>query len=172
MSGAQSKEGGETMSITRWEPFHELVSLRQAMDRLFEDSFVRPSQLASVFGKGLTPPVDMYEADNEVVVKVALPGVKPEELDINITGDTLTIKGETKVKQETKQENYLRQECCYGAFARSLTLPAGLKTDKAEASLDNGMLTLAIPKAEEAKPKVIKVKTKEITEAKKVETES
>lgn len=160
------------MTLVRWEPYHELVSLRQAMDRLFEDGFTRPFRLASVFGKGLIPAVDVYETTNEVVVKAPLPGVKPEQLDINIAGNTLTIKGETKVEQETKQENYLRKECHYGAFARSLTLPAGLNIDKAESSLENGILTVTIPKAEEAKPKVIKVKAKEITEGKKAETKS
>ncbi len=160
------------MSMICWGPFSELVSLRQAMDRLFEDSFVRPSRLAFVPGEGLTPPINIYNTANEMVVKATLPGVKPEELDIDITGDTLTIKGETKAEQEIKEENYLLRECRYGAFPRSLSLPAVLKTDKTEASLENGILTLTIPKAEEVKPKAIKVKAKGTTESKKAEGES
>lgn len=157
------------MSMIRWEPFPELMSLRQAMDRLFEDSFIRPSRLVSLLGETLTPAIDMYQTPTEVVVKANLPGVKPEEIDIHITGDTLTIKGERKTEEEIKRENYLYQEHRYGAFSRSVSLPTGLKTDKAQASLENGILTLTIPKAEEAKPKVIKVKTKGVVESKKVE---
>lgn len=158
------------MNLTRWEPFHELVSLRQGMDRLFEDGSVMPLRLASVFANGLTPAVDVYETTNEVVVKAPLPGVKPEQLDINITDNTVTIKGETKTEQKNEQGNYLRKECHYGSFARSLTLRAGLETDKAEASLESGILTLTIPKAEEAKPKVIKVK--QVAEGEKAENKS
>lgn len=157
------------MSMIRWEPFPELMSLRQAMDRLFEDSFIRPSRLVSLLGETLTPAIDMYQTPSEVVVKANLPGVKPEEVDIHITGDTLTIKGERKTEEEIKRENYLYQEHRYGAFSRSVSLPAGLNTDKAQASLENGILTLTIPKAEEAKPKVIKVKTKGVVETKNME---
>lgn len=156
------------MSMIRWEPFPELMSLRQAMDRLLEDSFIRPSRLISLFGEAPAVPVDMYQIPNEVVVKAVLPGVKPEEVDVTITGDTLNIKGESKVEREIKREDYFYQEHRYGAFSRSITLPSGLKTDKAEATFENGILTLIIPKVEEAKPKEIKVKTKKVVEGKKV----
>lgn len=160
------------MNLIRWEPFHELVSLRQGMDRLLEDALARPFRLAPVLANGLAPALDVYETINEVVVKATLPGVKPEQLDINITDNTVTIKGETKTEQENEQGNYLRREVHYGAFARSLTLPAGLETDKAEAILESGLLTLTIPKAEEAKPKVVEVKAKQVTEGKKAENKS
>jgi len=160
------------MNLIRWEPFHELVTMRQAMDRLLEDSNTRPFGLASVFGRGIAPAVDIYETADEVVLKTPLPGVKPEQLDIKVTGNILTIKSETNGEQEIKQENYLRRECHYGALARSLTLPAGLEIDKTEASLESGILTLTIPKAEEVKPKVIKVKAKQIAEGKKVENKN
>lgn len=160
------------MNLIRFQPFHELMSLRQAMDRLFEDGPGRPFRLAPVFDEGLAPAVDVYETTDEVVVKTPLPGVKPEQLDINIANNTLSIKGETKVEHEDKQGNYLRKECHYGAFARSLVLPAGLNTDKADANLESGILTLTIPKAEEARPKVVEVKAKQITESKKAETKS
>ena len=148
------------MSIRRWEPFTELMSLRQAMDRLLEDSFIRPSRLVSLFGEETHPAIDVYQTESEVVVKASLPGVKPDDVDISITGDTLTIKGETKVEEEVKKENYLYQERRYGGFTRSITLPATLQTDKAEATFENGVVTLTIPKAEEAKPKTIKIKPK------------
>ncbi len=87
------------MNIIRWQPFSDMVTLRQAMDRLFEDSFVRPSRLTAVFGEGSDLPIDMYQTDDNVVVKASVPGAKPEEVEVTITGDTLTIKGETKPKQ-------------------------------------------------------------------------
>jgi HSP20 family protein len=145
----------------RREPFSELVSLRQAMDKLFEDSFVRPSRMLAAFGEAAIPAIDVYQTPNEFVVKASLPGTKPDDVNIDITGNTLTIKGETKAEQETKNEDYLYQERRYGSFSRSLVLPSGLQADKIEATMENGILTLTIPKAEEAKPKTIKVKAKE-----------
>jgi HSP20 family protein len=117
-------------------------------------------------------PIDMYQTAEDVVVKASLPGLKPEEVDISITCDTLTIKGEHKEEQEVKEENYLYKECRYGAYNRSVTIPALVKADKAEAVFENGILTLTLPKAEEVKPRQIKVKTKQITEGKKAETKS
>jgi HSP20 family protein len=149
------------MAIERWHPFTELISLRQAMDRLFEDSFVRPSHVLTSLGEVAAPALDIYQTPNEVVMKAALPGVKPEDVSIDITGETLTIKGEHKAEQEIKKEDYLYQERLYRAFSRSVALPEGLKSDKAEATMEDGVLTLIIPKAEEVKPKAIKVKTKE-----------
>ena len=147
-------------SLVRWEPFNDLISLRDAMDRLFEESFVRPwrSELVS-WGRSELP-LDMYETEGEVVVRASVPGVKPEELDVTITGDTLTIKGETKTESEVKRENYICQERRYGAFSRSVALPEGLNTDKTEATFEHGVLTLHIPKAEEVKPKTIKIAKK------------
>jgi HSP20 family protein len=156
------------MAIVKWQPFSELVSLRDAMDRLFEDSYVRPS-LATSFGEGMGTPVDMYQTDKDVVVKASLPGVKPEEVDISITGDVLNIEGEHKEEQEVKEKGYFRKELRYGTFSRSLQLPVAVKTDKADAVFENGVLTLTLPKAEEAKPKQIKVKAKKVIEGKKEE---
>jgi HSP20 family protein len=149
------------MAIERWQPLSELMSLRQAMDKLFEDSFVRPSRFLPTIGEGGVPALDVYQTPNEVVVKASLPGVKPEDINIDIAGDTLTIKGESKTEQEIKKEDYLYQERRYGTFSRSVVLPGGLKPDKAEAAMEDGILTLTIPKAEEIKPKAIKVKAKE-----------
>jgi HSP20 family protein len=145
------------MTMIRWEPFREMTSLRDAMDRLFEDSFVRPSLFWADGGRGQLP-IDMYQTDNDVVVKASLPGFKPEEVDISVTGDTLTIKGEHQEEQETKDENYFYRERRYGTFSRSIPIPATVKSDKAEAVFEDGVLTLTLPKAEEVKPKQIKVK--------------
>jgi len=155
------------MNIVRWQPFTELMSLRQAMDRLLEDSFVTPFRLTGATDNGLTAPIDIYHTDNDLVVKVALPGVKPEDVDITITGDTLSIKGETKAEEDIKREDYIFKEHRYGAFSRSLTLPHGLNTDKSEANFENGVLTLTIPKSAKVKPKSIKVKAKGAIEGKK-----
>ena len=148
------------MSIVRWEPLGELMSLREAMDRLFEESVIRPrAALAPFFGAGGLA-LDVYETEEALVVTADMPGVKPEDLDISITGDVLTIKGEAKSESEVKRESYHRQERRYGAYSRSVALPTPVNADKAEAKFKDGVLTLTIPKAEEAKPKVIKVQSK------------
>lgn len=146
------------MSIVRWEPFGDLVSLRDAMDRLFEESFVRPGRLLGTSAGAM--PVDMYQQDGNVVVKAPLPGVKPEDIDISVVGDTLTIKGETKQEQEYKEENVIRRERRFGTFSRTVSLPSPVDTSKAAASFENGVLTLTLPVAEAAKPKSIKVQAK------------
>jgi HSP20 family protein len=145
-------------NLVRWEPFRDLISLREAMDRLFEESFVRPGGRLAPVREALA--VDMYETDDAIVVKSAIPGIKPEDIDISITGDTLTIKGETRAEEEVKEENYMRRECRYGSFSRSLAIPLAVVADKAEAEFENGVLTLTLPKAEEVKPKAIKIKPK------------
>lgn len=147
-------------SLVRWEPVRDLVSLREAMDRLVEESFVRPGVGRLPPSDTVSLPLDMYETDDAVVVKSAIPGVKPEDIDISITGDVLTIKGETKVEEELKEENYVRRECRYGAFSRSVSIPVDVVTDKAEAEFVDGVLKLTLPKAEEVKPKTIRVKAK------------
>jgi HSP20 family protein len=148
------------MTMQRWEPFREVMTLRNAMDRLFEDSIVRPERFWVDADGGSLLPLDIYQTDEDVVVKASLPGFKPEEVDISITGDTLTIKGEHQEDQEVKEENYLLKERRYGSFTRTLTLPVEVKSEKAEASFDNGVLNLTLPKAEEVKPKQIKVQPK------------
>jgi len=147
-------------NLVRWEPFHDLISLREAMDRLFEESFVRPRAGWPTPVGAETLTVDMYETDDAVVVKMAIPGVKPEDLDVSVVGDTLTVKGETKAEEEVKEEHYIRRERRYGSFCRSLTIPIPVLPDEAEAGFENGVLTLTLPKAEEVKPKAIKVKAK------------
>ena len=133
------------------------------MDRLFDwsldDWFFRPLAPFAPAREGMLA-VDIYETDDHVVVQTAIPGVQAEDIDVSVTGDTLTIKAETKEEQEVKGENYLRRERRFGSFRRSIVLPDGLETDNVEADYTNGVLTLKFPKSEEVKPKTIEVKAK------------
>jgi len=147
-------------NLVRWEPFGDLVSLREAMDRLFEESFVRPRTGLSAPLAERTLSLDMYETADAVVVKTAVAGVKPEDIDISVTGDVLTIKGETTTEEEIEEESYFRRERRCGAFHRSVAIPVAIVADEAEAEFENGVLTLTLPKAEEVKPKAIKVKAR------------
>ncbi len=151
-----------TVSLVRYQPFTRMASLRKTMDRVFDERFFAPYRLFT-FGTDEITPIDMFHTEKEVVVKASLPGVKPEEVDISISGDCLTIKGEARAEEKIEREDYLYREHRYGAFSRSVALPNDLQTDKAEASFENGILTLTIPKSEEAKPKQIKVKAKALT---------
>lgn len=145
--------------IVRWDPVREMVSLRDAMNRLFEDSFVRPAGWLAPFDGGQLA-VDIIESTDEITVKASVPGVKPEDIDISLSGEMLTIKGETKAEQKSEGRNFIRQERRYGAFERTLSLPTPVIADKTKAEFENGELTLTLPKAEAAKPKTIRIKAK------------
>jgi HSP20 family protein len=145
-------------NLIRWEPAREMMTLRDAMDRLFDDAFTRP--LRQYDGNMSMLAVDMYQTDNEVVVKAAIPGVKADEVQINVTGEMLTIKGETKEKDEVKEKAYHIREQRWGMFERTLALPTDVVADKAKADFENGILTITLPKAEEVKPKTITIKSK------------
>jgi len=148
-------------NLTRWEPVREMMTLREAMDRLFDDAFTRPFSLNREGGSTWSSPaIDMYQTDDEVVVKAALPGFKPDEVQINVTGDILTIKGEVKHEEEKKDKSWHIHEQRWGSFERSLRLPTGVISDKAKADFDNGILTISLPKSEEVRPKTIAVKAK------------
>jgi HSP20 family protein len=147
--------------VARLDPFNEMVSLRDAVSHLFEDAFIRPAGWPLPFeGAAWSMPVDVIETKDNVIVKAAVPGVKPDEVDVSITGETLTIKGETKAEEKFEEGSYLRKERRFGAFQRTLALPVNVVADKAKAEFENGVLTLTLPKAEVAKPKSIKVKIK------------
>lgn len=152
-------------SLMRWDPFDEVRGLRRHMDRLFED-FFRGPRLLGWEPVELGVALDVYETDDALVVKAALPGVRPDEVDISVSGDVLTIKGETKSEEETKSGSYHRRELRYGAFARSIPLPTRVDHDKAEATFENGILTVTMPKVEEVKPKSIKIKARGVIEGK------
>ena len=119
----------------------------------------RPFSLIRDGGRS-SPAVDMYQTDNEVVVQAALPGIKADEVQINVTGDILTIKGETKHEEERQDKSWHIREHRWGAFERSVMLPTGVISDKAKADFENGILTITLPKSEEVKPKTITVKAK------------
>jgi len=154
-------------NLTRWEPVREMMTLREAMDRLFDDAFTRPINLRD--GGWSAPAVDMYQTDDEVVIKAALPGFKADEVQINVTGDVVTLRGETKHEEEKQERSWhtpaLRagasvREHRWGSFERSVALPTTVTADKAVADFENGILTVTLPKAEEVKPKTISVKAK------------
>ena len=146
-------------SIVRWEPFRDMVSVRDAMERMFEERLVRPPIPFGPWAEGAMP-VDVYETDETVVVKTPIPGVSAEEIEVSITGDTQTIKAEVKDDEEISRENYFRRERRFGSCCRSITLPGGLLTEEAEADYSEGILTLTFPKAEEVRPKPNEVKSK------------
>jgi HSP20 family protein len=152
-------------SLIRWEPFGEMRNLHERMDRVFEDFFRGPRLIPWESAESVFP-LDLYETEESLVVKAPLPGVKPEDVDISITGDILTIKGETKSEEEVKRESYHRRELRYGSFCRSVPLPAEVEHGKAEANFEQGILTITLPKTAEAKPKTIKVKARPVIEGK------
>jgi len=147
-------------NLIRWEPAREMMTLREAMDCLFDDAFTRPLGLTDGWRGSGVPAIDMYQTDNDVVIKATLPGMKADDVQINITGDVLSIKGEMKEKSETKEKNYHIREQRWGAFERSVMLPTSVVSEKAKADFEDGILTITLPKAEEVKPKVITVKAK------------
>ncbi len=156
------------MTMQRWQPYRDMINLRNAMDRLLEDSFVRPTRRMMEVADQETLPVDMYQTENDVVIKASLPGYKPDEVEISVSGDTLTIRGEHQEEKETSEKDYFFKERSYGSFSRTVTFPVPVKSEMTEATFENGELTLKLPKVEEAKPKQIKIKAKpQITSGKK-----
>jgi HSP20 family protein len=142
-------------SITRWDPFAEL---RSSMDRLFDDGFTRPWRTAPralEYQAGF--PVEVSETSDGIEVKALLPGIRLEEVDITVSNGVLTIKGEHREEKEDKKRDFYRREIRYGGFQRSLRLPNGVDADKANASYENGVLRLQLPKSEALRPKQIKV---------------
>jgi HSP20 family protein len=144
-------------NIARFDPLGEMVSLRSAMDRLFEDSFVSPGTWRTVGGSDLTPPIDVHETADEIVVTASMPGMRADDVEITMTGQTLTLRGEFKADQDVKNEQYLYRERRFGSFSRTLQLPVRVQGDQAKATFTDGILTLSIPKAEEVKPRQIRI---------------
>jgi HSP20 family protein len=146
------------MTIARRpSPFGELLSLRTAMDRLFEDSFVRPTGWFSPAAIQAHFPLDVRVTGDELVVEGQLPGVKADDVDITIEDGRLTIKADASTDDERRDGDFLVKEIRRGSYVRAVTLPTGLEADKATASFDNGVLTLRIPKAEQVKPRQIRI---------------
>lgn len=144
--------------LTRWEPFREMRRLHDTLDRIFERTLLGTPFFDEFTGARV--PIDLYETDDNVIVKAATPGLKPEDLNISITGDTVNIRGEVTEEHEEDTVKYYLLERLYSSFNRSIALPTSVNGDKAKAEFENGILTLTIPKTEEAKPKTIIVKAK------------
>jgi HSP20 family protein len=142
--------------IHRPSPIADLVSMRDAMERLFDDRFFRPFSI----GEGpreTTPAIDLYATPEAVIAKVALPGVKPEDVDITVTDDLVTVTGSFEEETEKTEAGYVHKELSRGAFSRTFAIPTAVDTETAKASFKDGLLTLTLPKTEEVKPKHIKV---------------
>ena len=158
-----TQEGKMPGTLTRWDPFAELTSMRNAMDRIFEQGFGRFPSLRNgeEFGPS-TLGLDVYETDGSYVVKAAVPGVDPDQLDIEVKDDVLTIRGSFEQRDESEDENYLRRELRTGSFERTLRLPPTVDAANADAQFDRGMLKLTLPKKEEAKAHAIKITPKAV----------
>jgi HSP20 family protein len=145
------------MAIVRWEPYRDLVTAQRDFERLFRDAFSSQRGETELSTRSWAPPVDIYETEEAIVLKAELPGVDPKDVEVRVEDNTLFLKGERKFEKEVKEQNYHRVERSYGSFARSFSLPNSISTDKVKAEFKDGMLTLTMPKREEAKPKTIKI---------------
>jgi HSP20 family protein len=147
------------MAIIRWDPFREMTQLQNRFDRLFE----------AVGGRqeSWLPAVDVFDTKDAVVLKAELAGMDPDDIEIEVEDNVLTIKGERKFEEKVDEERYYRVERRFGSFQRSLALPQGVRADDIEASYDDGILTVSVPKAEQEKPRRIEVQARKTVEAKK-----
>ncbi|WP_446744671.1 Hsp20/alpha crystallin family protein [Silvibacterium acidisoli] len=145
------------MAITRFAPYRDVVSLQNRLNSLFQDFNQSQAGTDPVVAAAFVPPVDVYEDEHKVVLKLEVPGLKREEIDIQLDNHTLTVRGERKFEKEEKQENFHRIERRYGSFYRSFTLPNTLNTEQVKADYDAGVLRVEVEKRAEAKPRQIKV---------------
>lgn len=145
------------MSITRWDPWQDLMSLRESMDEFLRESIARP-RLGIEWPTRMSMPVDVKETTDEYVVKATMPGVKPEDIQIHIEGGLLRMSAETKEEEEGPQGSWLVRERRYGRIERAVTLPTNIKADQADATYESGILTIKLPKAEEARGRSIPVR--------------
>ena len=144
------------MALMEWKPMSDLLDIRDEMNRIFDDFTRRPFRIG-LRESGWNPSVDIAETNEEIVVKAELPGMTKEDVNISITDNILTLKGEKKQEKEVKEENYHRIERSYGSFQRSFTLPVKIQHEKVKATFKDGVLNISIPKAEEVKPKQIEI---------------
>jgi HSP20 family protein len=148
------------MAVVKWDPFRDLLSIQDRMNRLFEQTLSRSRSEEGIAASTWTPTVDIYETPETIVLKAELPGLSREDIEIQIRDNALTLKGERRFAKDAQQENYLRIERAYGAFQRSFTLPATIQQDKVRAVFRDGVLELTLPKAEEAKSKKIAIEVR------------
>ena len=145
------------MTITRWAPLRDLVTIRDAMDKAFEETFLPPKAFGTEDAWAM--PVDLFETPEHFTLKTMLPGIPAEKVDIEATTAQVTIKGEHKEDAKVTEGARVREELRYGKYERTVVLPAEIDPDKVEAVYENGLLTLMLPKAEVVKPKTVKIKT-------------
>jgi len=145
------------MAIVRWEPFRDLLTSQREFDRLFKEAFSPMAGETEVSTRSWAPPVDIYETEDAIVLKAELPGIDAKDVEVRVEDNTLYLKGERKYEKEVKEQNYHRVERSYGSFARSFSLPNSIDAEKVKAEYKDGLLTLTMPKREEAKPKTIKI---------------
>src|SRR6202171_2530464 len=157
--------------ITRYDPFREFVTLQDRMNRLFRDPRGPEGPEDALTTTAFAPPVDVYEDEHNITLKIEVPGIDEKDIDVRIENNTLTVHGERKIEKEEKEENYRRVERQYGSFTRTFNLPTTVDAEKVSAHYDKGVLKISLPKKAEAKPKQIKIniggeKTLESKEAK------
>ena len=145
------------MSISRWDPFRDLSVLQERMNRLFEDAGRGYRGDDASATTTWSPAVDIFETENEIMVKAELPGIERKDITLNLDNNVLTVKGERKFEKETRQENYHRIERSYGGFSRAFSIPAIVDDEKIRADYKDGILTIALPKKEQVKPKQIRI---------------
>ncbi|MCX6566512.1 MAG: Hsp20/alpha crystallin family protein [Candidatus Aminicenantes bacterium] len=145
------------MAIIRWDPFRDMVTLREKMNRLFEDSLAQKGEEKDMFTSNWAPAVDIYETANELVLTAEVPGIDEKDIEIKVEDNTLTLKGERKFEKETKEENFHRIERSYGSFFRAFSLPNSIDSDRIQAEHENGVLRVVMPKRQELKPKTVKI---------------
>jgi len=146
------------MAIVRWDPFKDFMTLRDRMNKMFEDMVaLSKGEEKDMMSSSWIPSVDIYETENEVVLSAEVPGINEKEIELKVEDDNLTIKGERKFEKETKEENYHRIERSYGSFFRSFSLPGYVDQDKIEAEYDNGVLKIHMPKKPELKPRKVRI---------------
>jgi HSP20 family protein len=152
------------MAIVKWSPLKELEDMRRDMDRLFDEFFTttrrRRGWPARTEGGAIVPNIDMYERKNEMVLKVELPGVSRDSIDLTITKDSIMVKGEMKKDEEVKDDDYFVNERSFGGFSRTIALPVEVESEKAKATLKDGVLEVTLPKRLEAQPKEMKIEVK------------
>lgn len=144
------------MAITRWDPYREVATLQNRLNSLFQD-YNRENAADPVSTSAFVPPVDIYEDEHRIVLKLEVPGMKQQDLDIQLENNTLTVRGERKFEKEEKEENFHRIERRYGSFYRAFTIPNTVNPDSIKADYDAGVLSIQLDKRAEAKPKQIKV---------------
>jgi len=145
------------MSVVKWEPFRDLLSIQDRMNRLFEATLSRSRTVEGIAASTWAPAVDIYETSEQIVLKADLAGLTREDVDIRVQNTTLTLRGERRFAKDVQEENYLRLERVYGPFERTFTLPATVQADGIRAALKDGVLEVSIPKAKEAKPHRIRI---------------